>query len=214
MAKRFVIMGDVVGSGETDGSAVMDRLNPLVEHVQRRLGDSILSPLTITLGDEFQGVVADHQAIVRTIFAFEAERLARGGEIALRYAAAVGEIDTELNTETAHGMLGPALTTARRRLGDKSRSRRRFAFDLQSPDQSILFENLFDVLARRLEDWSPEESAYIAALVSDLDAAEIARLHDRDKTTVYRRRNSAPVQDYLALENAALAAARILDLTP
>lgn len=211
MEPRFIIMGDVIGSRGRRGSEVMAQFEPIVAHAQEVLAERILSPLTITLGDEFQGVVADHRALIAVIFECEMERLRRGGAVALRYSAAVGPIETPINTETAHGMLGPALITARERLSDKSKARRRFSFDLQRADQSAMLEALFSVMARRLDGWSADESGYIADLLCGLDAGEAARLHDRDVTTVRRRRKSAPVQDFLDLRAAVEAAARLFD---
>ncbi len=53
-----IFMGDVVNSSDYDGEVLSKGLKELVESTNKKFGKAILSPLTITLGDEFQGILS------------------------------------------------------------------------------------------------------------------------------------------------------------
>ena len=66
-----VLMGDLVRSERAPApEALHDAFNRAVAQENRRHADVIVSPLTITLGDEFQGLVAtqeDEQALIAAL---------------------------------------------------------------------------------------------------------------------------------------------------
>ena len=139
-----ILMGDVVGSRTLESQGVQRALSDAVEAINTQFSPpenskqtnrpQILSPLTITLGDEFQGVVSDLAAAVQILFAFEEYRVQEALPFGLHFVTYVGPIDTELNREIAYGMLGPGLTHARSLLTKKGRGRAQFAFGGLLPD--------------------------------------------------------------------------------
>ena len=54
--KHFILMADVVKSRDQEPVAMMQAFHSLVRDLNTSFGCRLLSPLTITLGDEFQGV--------------------------------------------------------------------------------------------------------------------------------------------------------------
>jgi hypothetical protein len=139
-----ILMGDVVGSRTLESQSVQRSLSNAVEAINAQFSSpknskkasrsQILSPLTITLGDEFQGVVSDLAAAVQILFAFEEYRIRGSLPFRLHFVTYVGPIDTELNREIAYGMLGPGLTHARALLTKKGRGRSQFVFESLLPD--------------------------------------------------------------------------------
>ncbi|MCV0429030.1 MAG: SatD family protein, partial [Roseibium sp.] len=55
--KLSVLMGDVIGSEQMERSRLHARFNSAVQAINTEYGSLLLSPLTITLGDEFQGLL-------------------------------------------------------------------------------------------------------------------------------------------------------------
>ena len=211
MALHHVIMGDVTASSGRSGDEVASLLASAVGRVGAKFSQAILSPLTITLGDEFQGVVRDHQTLVEIVLEFETVTLRGDIPFALHYSMATGEIDTPINSEIAHGMLGAALTEARARLTDKSKDRPNVAVTHPNPNIAGAMEAGFDILTRRVAKWRGKDGRYIADLVSDLTVDEIMERHGRDDSVIYRRRNSDPVRDFVAARDMVRKLARIAD---
>ncbi|WP_416865528.1 MAG: SatD family protein [Imperialibacter sp.] len=61
-------MGDIVGSTSKNGAQLMMDFKKVIEATNKKLSDYILSPLTVTLGDEFQGVMMDLLSCLQAMF--------------------------------------------------------------------------------------------------------------------------------------------------
>lgn len=103
------VIGDLVASREiTNRAAFQRRLSRLFAALSSR-NPGIVSPYTITLGDEFQALYAN----ANHLFVDLVTILAHVHPFRLRLALGVGEITTAINDEHAIGMDGPAFHTAR-----------------------------------------------------------------------------------------------------
>lgn len=116
------VIGDLAASrdlGADRRRSVQGRLGELVEELNRELEASLLARLTITLGDEFQGVLSDPGVLPDLTW-----RLAVGlPEMRIWTGVGRGAIETELREE-AVGMDGPAFHRARAALEAAKASRR------------------------------------------------------------------------------------------
>lgn len=109
MKRAFCVIGDLVLSRQiTARRAFQTRLNQGLQDLSRARRD-IVSPYTITLGDEFQAVYASPKRIFRDLLAVQS--LAHPTRV--RFAIGVGSLTTRLNRERAIGMDGPAFSSAR-----------------------------------------------------------------------------------------------------
>ena len=63
---------------------------------------SLISPITITLGDEFQGIVESLEQGITIIFDLERVLSSEDYPFQLRYALGYGHILTPINSEIAH----------------------------------------------------------------------------------------------------------------
>lgn len=106
----IVLIGDLVASKESGDRAALQRK---FEQVMQRLnatGTAVLSPYTITLGDEFQAVLSDGYAALDQSIRIRA----RMRPDAMRLSLAAGALSTPLKRDNAIGMDGPAFHLARR----------------------------------------------------------------------------------------------------
>lgn len=104
-------IGDIAGSRELSGSeraAVQERLGDLLEGINRDLADAVLADFTITVGDEFQGLLARPSALVEVTWRLRVEF----PELRFWTGVGLGGLDTGLE-ERAVGMDGPAFHRAR-----------------------------------------------------------------------------------------------------
>ncbi|MEM9029476.1 MAG: SatD family protein [Pseudomonadota bacterium] len=199
---HHILMADVVGSRSHTGSALQAQLNDAVANVNADFADSILSPFVVTLGDEFQGVVVSLSAALTIVRHLERDRWTRQRPFRLRYSYVFGLIETDINPDIAHGMLGPGLTRARDQLSQKSRNRRRFEFETGDPDGDAVLAELFtavDGLSRR---WSVKDANVIATLLDIDDDTEAARALGKDRSLIWRRRQNLLIREYQAVWSA------------
>ena len=68
---KIIVMADVIGSSKRNGKTLMNALKAGVTYVNKKDKQFILSPMTITLGDEFQGVVKNPHAALQIILDME-----------------------------------------------------------------------------------------------------------------------------------------------
>jgi hypothetical protein len=118
VGKVFCVIGDLVASRKiVDRRALQTRLGRGLKELSHDRRD-VISPYTITLGDEFQAVYRDPRRIFRDLFAIQ--HLIHPHRV--RFAIGVGSLSTTLNRESAIGMDGPAFLSARDTLTEIKKS--------------------------------------------------------------------------------------------
>lgn len=78
-------MGDVIQSRNYEPSDLRRKFLKLIHACNESMADGILSPYTVTLGDEFQGVASSLNDAVAAIFFLEENSLIRSLNFKLRY---------------------------------------------------------------------------------------------------------------------------------
>lgn len=200
--KYYILMGDVVRSSDYESEKLGKTLKELVHSANKDLRKKTLSPYTVTLGDEFQGVIKSLESGIETLFYFEEERLAKELDFKLHYVLHFGKIDTEINRETSYGMLGEGLTEARKKLTAKKRDRRRFNFSLEQKDQSEQLNRLFEVLEGIIEKWKLDDFALILDMIQNDNDQEVGEKHGKDRSQIYKRRKTLMIHEYNLLKES------------
>jgi hypothetical protein len=108
---HLVVIADVIASRQrSDRAALQQRLHESLDTLNRaRPAGALLSPYTLTLGDELQVVPARAQGLFHDLLALSAALR----PVPLRFALALGAIDTPINPRQAIGMDGSAFHRAR-----------------------------------------------------------------------------------------------------
>lgn len=112
--RATAFIGDISASRDLDADdrrAVQERLGDLLDRVNRELGEAILADFTITVGDEFQGLLVRPGRLPELMWRLR-DRLP---EIRFWTGVGFGGLDTELE-ERAIGMDGPVFHRAREAL--------------------------------------------------------------------------------------------------
>lgn len=110
-ARATAFIGDLSGSRDLDRSRrreVQERLTDLLEELNDDLQAAMLSRFTVTLGDEFQGLLARPSSIPEILWRLRREL----PSLRLWTGVGFGGLDTQLR-ERAIGMDGPAFHNAR-----------------------------------------------------------------------------------------------------
>jgi hypothetical protein len=193
---QFILMGDVRRSSELSPLPLLRAFRKLVGEANRRFAPAILSPLTITLGDEFQGIVRSLRGGLDLIFFLEERGLTLEPEFRLRLVLHRGAVATPINRARAHGMMGAGLAHARARLEELKSQPRRIAVETGLAVDAPIGDALF-LHEEILGAWRTPLARRIAArfLAGD-DYRKAAARVGLHPTSVLRRRRTLRLDSY------------------
>lgn len=204
MAKRHILMGDVIGSSKLEARQLRKEFMGLVSLCNQKLAHDIISPYTVTLGDEFQGIAKSLHAVIEAIFYMEETILRKGLEFKVRYVAVHGDIDTTINQLKAHTMMGAGLTKARDILTDKRRGQPRFRFDIPDTYTMNQLNRLFLVLDGLTSRWDIGDGHLIFDMLANPHNEKVGVMHGKNRTQIWKRRKNLLIEEYRALKEAIM----------
>ncbi len=199
---NYVLMADIINSsGFSNLSKLAKTFAELVEKCNIVNQEELISPLTITLGDEFQGIVRSECSIFKIVTWLEENKWKADEEISLRYSVELGEIETEINTKIAHGMMGPALTEARESLillKDEE--------DLLSIGGDIKDKELkqiqFNLYLSHVRKWHWRDNVLISNLLELKDYKLVAEKTNKNRSLVWKRNKTLGMDNYFKLKRS------------
>jgi SatD family (SatD) len=179
--KKIVIIGDIVNSKRiSQRSKVQLKLNSIF----RKLNDdkSLLSPYTITLGDEFQAVYNKADLIFNHIWQINSSVY----PIKIRFSLGIGDITTKINRKNAIGMDGPAFYNARSGLLKLKESGFLLFVSADGlPFRELVTQSLL-LVSHLSSGWKKTRLNIISLLYNNLNAAEIAKKLKITDKAVYK----------------------------
>lgn len=192
-------MADIVGSREHDSKELMNHFKTIVEESNETFQDFITSPLTITLGDEFQAVINSAEAAIQIILFFEESLIHKQLHFKLRYVINEGNIDTLINNTRAFEMLGEGLTEAREFLGKLKEGDSRFFVSLDNKKISTLLNESFVIYQSIVEEWKVEKDyEIVSSFLIHNDYKIIAEILNRNRSLIWKRERSLHMKSYYA----------------
>ncbi len=200
---HFILMADIIASRSKDQRILMADFKSVTKSVSREHGNWFLSPITITLGDEFQCVARGLPESIRILFAIEDRIIKEGKGFKLKYVLVEGGIETPLNRKIAYEMMGPGLTRARESLQALKKSNAsRFDFQLKNAKLARGLNLAFFVYQTFVDAWKIEKDYYIVAqfLGSD-DYKEVAEKLGKNKSLIWKREINLNIKPYKAIKN-------------
>lgn len=211
MTACAVVMGDIVDSERAASRRMLHRMfNHAVDVVNERHRQVLASPLTITLGDEFQGLATSLPAANR--IARDVRRALMDDDVACRVLVGQVTIETPVNPERAWNMMGEGLARARAMLGRKSDTSL-YLFSL--PGHPTHQHNLvalgagMTAIERR---WTGRQRADVLAAVDGETAEQTARRRRVAAHSVYKVRAAGQHDAYLMMSGAIDNTLATLDL--
>lgn len=205
-----VVMGDLVRSEQSLAPEMLHEwFNEAVDWQNAAHAQALASPLTITLGDEFQGVTRSLGRALPIMRDLRLRLMARA--IECRFVIGLVEIRTAVNPDKAWNMMGPGLGHARDKLNEK-KGGMLYRFSLP---HDPLAETVLDALGVGLttieRGWTDRQRSDIDALVGGASPAELARCRDVSVHSIYKVRSSGHYDAYVTQWQAIEAALAALD---
>lgn len=204
---NYIIMADIINSSDMPGKLLMNHFKDEVDSVNQKFTEKIISPLTITLGDEFQGIVKDLASAVEVIFYIDQRLLKNDLEFHLRYVVNYGVIDTAINSRNAYEMLGEGLTRARELLAEIKASENEILMAGIAEPTNAMLNMAFKLYRSLYNDWKKEDRAIAALFLEVEDYKIVANSFQRDPSTMWRRERSLKMNEFKTSRNLITALA-------
>jgi Mor family transcriptional regulator len=179
---KIVLIGDIVASRKIkDRASIQKQLTAAIRQLNRT-NSNLLSPYTITLGDEFQAVYAkaDHlfSDLVSILLALYPEQV--------RFSIGIGTIDTPINKQQAIGMDGPAFYLARKGIEQLKASGYLFIVNgLPDKQQDIVNNSLF-LVSHHLGKWKQSRLSVFQLLQQGLSVSDMTKKLKLSDKAIYK----------------------------
>lgn len=190
MKKLLVLIGDIKDSQsvkDRDREALQEILLDELQGLNTKYKESIVSPYTITLGDEFQAVFERAD----TVFVQMLKVMSAIHPIGVRFSLAVGDIDTPINTEQAIGMDGPAFHRARHGIELLKENGYIFhiGFEEDSPELRVI-NNSLQLLSGEMRGWNNRRLIILHMMKEGYDYKEISEALEISKPAFYKNKDA------------------------
>lgn len=196
-----VVMGDLVRSESSLPIELLhEHFNQAVENQNVAHAATLISPLTITLGDEFQGLTHTANQAIKIARDLRLELLVEG--IDCRFVVGDVDIMTPLNPTNAWNMMGPGLARARKKLNQKKADQfYRFSI-VQAPVTEALLDAIGAGLSTIERSWTDQQREDISALIGGMSPAELSKRRNVSVHSIYKVRSSGDFESYTIQWNA------------
>jgi hypothetical protein len=206
-----ILMGDIVGSESAPSIKTVHRtFNTAVDSANETHAANIASPLTITLGDEFQGLLTG--LVHAWDVAAEMRIRLLVANVSCRFVIGAATLETPLNTKQAWNMMGAGLSAARAKLNDKQTVN---AYRFSLPGEPIiepLMDAVGDALTQLELEWTPTQLAYFAKVrETQRTNAEVAKSLGVTARSLYKVLHAAHAEFHNRRSEIIGAALRGLD---
>ena len=206
-----ILMGDLVESGKARSmKAVHSAFNQAIDSANELFAAAVASPLTITLGDEFQGLLRSLAQAWDVAFDLRLRLLV--ANVPCRFVIGMTELETPLNTKQAWNMMGPGLAAARDKLNDKrSGNAYRFSFSGEPIIESLL-DAVGDSLTQVELGWTATQLKYYSKVRgSTRTNAEVAKRMGVTPRSLYKVLHAARAEFHQRQSEVLRGALRGLD---
>lgn len=199
---HWIIMADIIKSSDYQGLILHEEFKDIVKVVNLKFKKKLISPLTITLGDEFQGITKRLKDSIDIIIYMEETILKKKSFFALRYIVNCGEIETPINSEIAYGMLGEGLTNARKMLESLKNNDLRFDFEIGKIIKNQSLKDAFLIFQNIQSKWHSKDDKKMASLfIQYHDYKVIASKTGITRSQIWKKEKSLNISSYFAIKN-------------
>ena len=204
---HIVLNADVVAARKISARPqLQEQLKNSLKKLNQRPEVNHHSPLTITLGDEFQAVYAQ----AKHIFADIIQLSLNIHPEKLRCAIGIGELVTPINSQQAIGMDGPAFHLARAAIEKQEKEKYYLATVGLPDDTQPLVTSVLQLISRQIFHWNRNRLAILTGLLQHKSVQEIAATLKISDKSVYKTINTSHAR---SICRSFLEITRLMDQT-
>ena len=206
MKSFLVVIGDIISSRDVEQRhALQNRLEDTFQVLNGRPsrdedqnGSALLSPFTLTLGDEFQAVYTGADTLFRdALYILEQVHPHR-----VRFSFGVGSIETDINRQQAIGMDGKAFHRARDGIDKLKTHREEYQFSLMGmadPALNQLFNHTLHLISNLLQSWHKNRLVVLRKRMDGVSVKHIAQELEISTTAVYRNIYAGNIRELMEI---------------
>lgn len=193
----LALIGDICGSRKVaDRAKLQQTLASALAHANTVYHDALASPLTITLGDEFQALFTEPGVVWELIGGLQ--RSLRPVDV--RFGLGIGALETPLNPQAALGMDGPAFHLARDAV-NQLKADDGF-YRLEGLPGHALINGSLALIAKLQKTWQDNRFAVYHDYLRGVAVPNTAGELGISKTAVYKNINEGLLEDMASIQRA------------
>lgn len=159
---------------------------------------SIVSPYTLTLGDEFQAVYNKPSNLFRDLIFIEKNLY----PVKIRLSIAIGSITTSLNKKQAIGMDGPVFHIARDKINELKKSSYRYVISTDDDKDLELYNSILKLISKNIDTWKPPRYGVLLAMLENKSIKEISKIVRIREQSVYKNIEAASIDILIKIYNS------------
>lgn len=198
--KQYILMADIIDSRIKDELTLLATFKKMIQFMNKKYRKSLLSPLTITLGDEFQGIVKNLATANQLILEIEEYLIHEQVDFKLRFILNFGEIMTPVNPKIAYEMLGKGLVDARVALSRLKNVKHRFCFILDNAKQEEMINMSYIILQNIIDKWQLNDLIYVSSFITYDDYKMVAEKLKKSRSQIWKREKTLNMESYQAIK--------------
>jgi hypothetical protein len=193
--KVIVVIADIVLSKKINDRHVFQ------QHLEKTVGalsaghPDLLSPYTVTLGDEFQAVYERAGRVFRDYFMLQKTLHPHR----IRFVIGVGELTTPLNPRMSIGMDGPVFHLARQGMGELKQSGSLLRVMMAGVDEAGWINPALDLLSHTTDGWHLNRLEVLQRLLDGEDPKTIAQAMELTPAAIYKNIQAGALNTILTL---------------
>jgi len=193
----LVLIADIVASKSIVKREITQEKLSDVLNLLSKNNPSLVSPYTITLGDEFQAVFSKADSI----FIEALEILSAVYPVKIRFSFGIGEIHTPINKKIALGMDGPAFYNARQGINKLKNSGDLYSLEGLSIPQSNLIQESLSLFSYTCKNWNQNRLRVFTSMNGKVDIQNIAKELQISERAIYKNISEGNLQNIFRLLN-------------
>ncbi len=204
--KYFVVIADIINSKKiVERGELQKTLEKTLKEVNEKK-EGIVSPYTITLGDEFQAVYDKPDNIFSHIWHI----LEKVFPHKIRFSIGIGKITTNINRKNALGMDGEAFYLARNGI-ERLKEEKKVYFRINTEIPEIdLINNILKLISSLIITWKKDRYKIFNYYRTGLKVKEIAEKLENEKEkslterAIHKNINDGKLKEIIEIENGIL----------
>jgi hypothetical protein len=195
--KQIILMADIINSRSHSSQELLKSFKELVLAVNTNFSNELLSPLTITLGDEYQAIVKELKDAIRMLIFIEEYSIHHKLDFKLRHVLKEGQVETEINHQVAYAMLGLGLTEARAALLGLKKTDNRFWIELENKPSTDLLNHALQLFQSIIDEWRPNmDYELVSRFIIEGDYKLVAMQLGKTRSQVWKREKTLKMSNY------------------